>query len=58
MSATNPNGDEKYWINGQPTSGLQNPVAKDTGTILYWLNGQPSDILIPTGNTTKFLLIF
>lgn len=58
MSATNPNGSEKYWLNGQPFDGLQNESNKDTGNEKYWLNGSPVDYIIPTGNQTKFFLLF
>lgn len=38
----------KYWFNGLPVDGLQQPT-KDTGANKYWFNGLPMDFLASYG---------
>lgn len=41
---------EKYWIDGQPFSGVQSK-GNDTGTERFWIDGQPCDVLLsPSSN--------
>jgi len=44
MAAVNPSGNEKYWINGLPHTGL---LLKDEGTEKYWFDGLPGENIYP-----------
>jgi hypothetical protein len=44
MSAINPAGNETYWFEGLPYSGLK---LQDEGTEKYWFNGLPGSNLFP-----------
>lgn len=56
MSAINPQGNEKYWFNGSPFTGLKD--LNNTGEEKYWYNGSPIDFLMGEGSTAKFFIMF
>ena len=55
MSAVDPNGDQKYFINGMVFEGLKNSVA-DTGTLKFFLNGMAEENLFPPCVRDDFML--
>jgi hypothetical protein len=65
MSAINPSGEEKHWINGEPAQPLYKSDI-DSGSQKYWVNGEPITLLVPASgasatNTAKngsFFLLF
>lgn len=59
MSAVDPKGDQKYWLDGHPFEGVRLETTK-TGTQKYWFEGQPAEQLTPDQNfdTGKFFLEF
>lgn len=59
MAAVDPNGDQKYWLDGQPAEGVRLQITK-VGTQKYWLDGHPAEDLTPAnnGDTGKFFLEF
>jgi hypothetical protein len=58
MAGVNPNGDEKYWLNGLPFDGVSFTPA-DTGTEKFWLDGLSEEYLFPQNNLqSSFFLIF
>ena len=59
MSAVDPKGDQKYWVDGFPFEGVRLEATK-IGTIKYWFEGQPAEPLTPDQNfdTGKFFLDF
>lgn len=59
MSAIDPNGDEKYYVNGETFQGIRNQPTK-IGEGKYWSDGMPEENLTPPNNkdTGKFFLVF
>lgn len=47
MATPNVDG-ARYWFNGLPVDGLQQPT-KNTGNTKYWYNGLPVDFLASYG---------
>ena len=44
MTAVNPSGNEKYWLDGLPFEGL---LLQDVGTEKYWFDGLPGENICP-----------
>lgn len=57
MSAIDPQGQEKYWLDGLPEEGLRNRP-NDPGTETFWLNGSPAEYIYPVGNLGNFFVMF
>lgn len=57
MAAVNPNGGQKYWVNGQADPGIKNNNAA-TGTQKYWFNGTSATDLFPASASGNFFLMF
>jgi len=59
MSAVDPKGDQKYWIDGNTYDGIRFQDSK-VGENKYWLKGMAEENLTPLQNfdTGKFFLVF
>lgn len=59
MSAVDPHGDQKYYIDGHPFEGVTFEPAQ-TGTQKYWFEGEPAVDMTPLSNavTGKMFLVF
>ncbi len=57
MSASNNDGSELYWLDGEPVKDLRKGQA-DTGTELFWVDGQPVEVLFVPGAQGNFFLVF
>lgn len=59
MAAVDPQGSQKYWINGEPFQGVR-LQSTHTGNQKNWFEGLPVEDLIPDNNadTGKFFLLF
>lgn len=51
MAAANPNGEQKFWISGQPFEGLFRN-GDDMGTTKFWSSGIPGQYLYPFSSST------
>lgn len=53
MSASDPQGGQKFWFNGVPFPGIK--TGNDTGTVKFWFNGVPAGYVFPaTGGVSIF----
>lgn len=59
MSAVDPKGDQKYWINGGTYEGIRFEPSK-VGEQTYWINGMTEENLTPLQNfdTGRFFFLF
>lgn len=59
MSAVDPNGDQKYYIEGDTYQGVRLQTSK-VGENKYWVDGLAEENLTPLQNfdTGKFFLLF
>lgn len=59
MAATDPKGNEQYYINGETFQGIRFQPTK-IGEGKYWFEGLPEENLTPANNkdTGKFFLVF
>lgn len=48
MANVNPNGDQKYWFDGETFGGVLNGT-NDQGAQKYWTEGQPTGYIYPSG---------
>lgn len=47
MAAEQDNGQNTYWLDGQPYQYLESPDDDTGGSLVYWLDGEPSEFLQP-----------
>lgn len=47
MSAVDPNGNQKYWLDGKPIETLVAYNKPVSNIQKYWLNGKPLEYIIP-----------
>jgi hypothetical protein len=58
MASINPQGDEKFWLNGLSFEGLL-LGSNDSGTEKFWINGLSAEYLFPASNIeSSFFLVF
>lgn len=59
MAAIDPQGDQKYWINGETFQGVRFQPS-NTGDEKFWLDGLFEENIFPANNkdTGKFFLVF
>ena len=58
MSAINPQGDEKFWLDGLSFDGVSFSLT-DAGTEKFWLDGLSAEYLFPANNSqSSFFMVF
>lgn len=57
MAATNDDGQNTFWLDGQPFQFMRKSN-EDTGTEQFWLDGQPVEAVFVQQAIGNFFLMF